>query len=59
MDMPLAADSAWSYADEYREFEKQMELSEKIVAQTAKRKPQTVRLSRVTSKYLLQTLGRQ
>jgi len=42
MDMPLAADSAWSYADEYREFEKQMELSEGIVQQTAKRKPQTV-----------------
>ena len=38
----------------YREFEKQMELSEGIVQQTAKRKPQTVR--RASLQHLRNTL---
>jgi hypothetical protein len=42
MDMPLAADSQWSYSDEYKQFEKEMMMSEQLVAMTAKRQPQTM-----------------
>lgn len=42
MEMPLAADSQWSYSDEYKAFERQMMMSEELVARTAKRQPQTM-----------------